>query len=76
MNFDVRDRARMIGTLLVGAIPSLHEDDEGQEAPGGVVLRREQVKLVLFEGKLGLTQEKDAIRECSISPVSATLPSN
>ncbi|GJE85585.1 adaptin N terminal region-domain-containing protein [Phanerochaete sordida] len=61
MNFDVRDRARMLGALLVGAIPSLHEDDEEQEAPGGVVLRREQVRLVLFEGKLGAPAEKDVL---------------
>lgn len=63
MNFDVRDRARMLGALLVGAIPGLHEDDEEQESQGGVVLRREQVRLVLFEGKMGPPAEKDVLRE-------------
>lgn len=63
MNFDVRDRARMLGALLIGAIPGLQENDEEQETPGGVVLRREQVRLVLFDGKLGPPAEKDVLRE-------------
>ena len=63
MNFDVRDRARMLGALLVGAIPGLHEDDEELESQGGVVLRREQVRLVLFEGKMGAPVEKDVLRK-------------
>ena len=83
VNYDVRDRARMLGSLLAGISPSLRlylngnsnsssntdnddEDKEGDEEGdeegegqsnnrayrrGGVVLRREQVRLVLFEGK-------------------------
>ena len=48
-NFDVRDRARMLGSLLSGVTSTLGED--GVQEQGGVVLRREQVKMVLFEGK-------------------------
>lgn len=57
-NFDVRDRARMLGALLAGVSPLLRngEDDE-QDTQGGVVLRREQVKLVLFEGKLSVVED-------------------
>ncbi|KAK7691132.1 hypothetical protein QCA50_006235 [Cerrena zonata] len=49
LNFDVRDRARMLGSLLSGVTSALGED-EHQDLEG-VVLRREQVKMVLFEGK-------------------------
>ena len=48
-NFDVRDRARMLGALLSGVTSTLGE--EGLQEQGGVILRREQVKMVLFEGK-------------------------
>ncbi|CAL1715981.1 unnamed protein product [Somion occarium] len=51
LNFDVRDRARMLGSLLSGVTSVLHSDEDGHEDQGGVVLRREQVKMVLFEGK-------------------------
>lgn len=68
-NYDVRDRARSLSALLAGVAPHLHtngsadgdgnESDEGDVfGRGGVVLRREQVKLILFEGKLE-TQEKE-----------------
>ena len=97
MNYDVRDRARMLGSLLAGISPSLRlylngnsnsssnnsrsntdnddeveeGDEEGEEGDeegegqsnnrayrrGGVVLRREQVRLVLFEGK-SVVQDK------------------
>ena len=53
LNFDVRDRARMIGSLLNGVVNNLLGDDDEREDQGGVILRREQVKLVLFDGKLG-----------------------
>ncbi|KAI0701216.1 adaptin N terminal region-domain-containing protein [Cytidiella melzeri] len=58
-NFDVRDRGRMLGSLLNGVTTLLRGEDEdsGQEDQGGVVLRREQVKLVLFEGKSGISEE-------------------
>jgi len=58
-NFDVRDRGRMLGSLLNGVTTVLHGEDEdsGHEDQGGVVLRREQVKLVLFEGKSEVAEE-------------------
>ena len=52
LNYDVRDRGRMLSALLVGVAPTLFgENDDAHEDVGGVVLRREQVKMVLFEGK-------------------------
>lgn len=59
LNFDVRDRGRMLGTLLNGVVASLRDedDDSGHEDQGGVVLRREQVKLVLFEGKANVVED-------------------
>lgn len=49
INYDVRDRTRMLVSLLAGVAPNV--TDEEPEERGGVVLRREQVKRVLFEGK-------------------------
>ncbi|KAF8588900.1 hypothetical protein K439DRAFT_1334327 [Ramaria rubella] len=54
LDYDVRDRARTISSLLSGIAPALRpgaieEDFVGEQ--GSVVLRREQVKVVLFEGK-------------------------
>lgn len=66
-NVDVRDRARMLGALLTGVSAALHtagtgpdgeEYEEPEQDVGGVVLRREQVKMVLFEGKLGVVEDK------------------
>ena len=59
MNFEVRDRGRMLGALLNGVTPILRDDDaeDDNEDQGGVVLRREQVKLVLFDGKSGVVEE-------------------
>ncbi len=59
LNFDVRDRARMLGSLLNGVTTLLRSEDEEveYEDQGGVVLRREQVKLVLFEGKATVSEE-------------------
>ena len=52
LNYDLRDRGRMLSALLVGVAPNLFgENDDAHEDVGGVVLRREQVKMVLFEGK-------------------------
>lgn len=60
-NYDVRDRTRMLVSLLIGLAPTLNgEENEEQEDRGGVVLRREQVKRVLFEGKTGII-ENDVI---------------
>ncbi|KAJ3829990.1 adaptin N terminal region-domain-containing protein [Lentinula raphanica] len=54
LNYDVRDRARMLSSLLAGlTYVSLDYDDEltAAEERGGVVLRAEQVKVILFNGK-------------------------
>jgi AP-3 complex subunit beta len=48
-NYDVRDRGRMLQQLLVGVVPSIAATDA--QDVGGVVLRRAQVRVVLFEGK-------------------------
>ena len=48
-NYDVRDRGRMLQQLLVGVVPSIVAADARDV--GGVVLRRAQVRVVLFEGK-------------------------
>jgi len=47
----------MLVSLLTGLAPPLIEegDDETQDR-GAVVLRREQVKRVLFEGKAGIIE--------------------
>lgn len=68
-DWDVRDRARMLRTLLVGAVTGImsSSDEDGvgenwnkEEQAGrpGVVLRREQVTRVLFEGKTGTIEEE------------------
>ena len=59
-DYDVRDRARLISTLLMGVVPDVlggEERDEGEH--GGVILRKEQVKMVLFE-------HKGAVKESSV----------
>jgi AP-3 complex subunit beta len=51
-DYDVRDRARSIATLLMGVAPVVLGDEEcSKEEYGGVILRREQVRMVLFEHK-------------------------
>ncbi|KAK7033043.1 AP complex subunit beta [Favolaschia claudopus] len=72
LNYDVRDRARSITSLLSGLALSevVGLKDPDQESRGGVVLRREQVRLVLFEGKVGVADTEDAF-----DPKSAVLGS-
>jgi AP-3 complex subunit beta len=48
-NYDVRDRGRMLQQLVAGVVPSIGAVDA--KDVGGVVLRRAQVRVVLFEGK-------------------------
>ncbi|KAI9440114.1 adaptin N terminal region-domain-containing protein [Lactarius indigo] len=48
-NYDVRDRGRMLQQLLAGVVPGIGAMDARDV--GGVVLRRAQVRIVLFEGK-------------------------
>ncbi len=55
-NYDVRDRAKMISSLLAGISPSLV--DESQDERSGVILRREQVHVVLFDGKSGVIDDE------------------
>ncbi|KAF8622581.1 hypothetical protein AX15_006925 [Amanita polypyramis BW_CC] len=54
-NYDVRDRARMMASLLSGIIPDLSNGIDTEER-GGVVLRREQVKVILFDGKSNMVE--------------------
>ncbi|EUC64965.1 adaptin amino-terminal region protein [Rhizoctonia solani AG-3 Rhs1AP] len=71
-SYDVRDRARWIsglvrGFLKVDETQEGQEDEEKTEGESGVVLRPEQVRVVLFEGKAGvadlpLWKEKDSTR--------------
>lgn len=56
LDYDVRDRARMLTSLLAGLSPSLRSDDAPDEV-GGVILRREQVRLVLFNGKADVIED-------------------
>lgn len=74
-DWDVRDRARMLRTLLVGAVTGIMSsndedgvgenwDKEEQTGRPGVVLRREQVTRVLFEGKTGTIEEELVAGEC------------
>ncbi|KAJ6494718.1 adaptin N terminal region-domain-containing protein [Mycena vitilis] len=61
LNYDVRDRARMITSLLsgLGLSEAVTAIDPDQESRGGVILRREQVRLVLFEGKIGVVDVEE-----------------
>ncbi|OSX59030.1 hypothetical protein POSPLADRAFT_1151272 [Postia placenta MAD-698-R-SB12] len=59
LDFDVRDRARMLSSLLSGVNAAVVHDGESYEDPGGVTLRREQVRMILFEGKLGVSEPSD-----------------
>ncbi|KAJ3510883.1 hypothetical protein NLJ89_g4416 [Agrocybe chaxingu] len=55
LSYDIRDRGRMLSALLVGVGLKMNGEDE--EERSGVVLRREQVKVVLFEGKTGMVED-------------------
>ncbi|KAJ3717651.1 adaptin N terminal region-domain-containing protein [Lentinula guzmanii] len=61
LNFDVRDRARMLSSLLAGITSTSLTSDDGTtplEERGGVVLRSEQVKVILFNGKTNTTNNE------------------
>ncbi len=48
----------MLNSLLTGVTTALQPEQEDEhEEQGGVVLRREQVKMVLFQGKLGVVED-------------------
>lgn len=53
LSYEVRDRTRMLTSLLSGVLPSVNGPQPEDSMGEGVVLRREQVKKVLFEGKAG-----------------------
>ncbi|PBK79829.1 hypothetical protein ARMGADRAFT_1021326 [Armillaria gallica] len=64
-NYDVRDRARMLSSLLSGinsSIPVTNSIDTPAEREG-VVLRREQVRMVLFEGKAGIIDAEPVVTD-------------
>jgi len=56
-DYDVRDRARLVASLLMGVVPNvLGDEEDSKEEHGGVILRREQVKMVLFEYKAAVKE--------------------
>ena len=55
LNYDVRDRGRILSGLLAGI--GLQMNGVSEEELSGVVLRREQVRVVLFEGKSGVAEK-------------------
>ena len=56
-DYDVRDRARLVASLLIGVVPNVFSDEErDKEERGIVILRREQVKMVLFEHKAAVKE--------------------
>ncbi|KAI0833718.1 adaptin N terminal region-domain-containing protein [Trametes gibbosa] len=58
LDYDVRDRARMLRALLAGVTAGLYgEADDEREDLGGVVLRREQIRVVLFDGKTSPSED-------------------
>ncbi|KAJ7773104.1 adaptin N terminal region-domain-containing protein [Mycena metata] len=63
LNYDVRDRARMLLGLLsgLGLSEAVGTKDPDQDSRGGVILRREQVRLVLFEGKIGVVDAEEEL---------------
>lgn len=62
MDYDVRDRARTLGSLLAGVASVLRagmdKEEDATEEQGGVILRRQQVKVVFFEGKAEFPQSE------------------
>lgn len=65
LNYDVRDRGRMLTSLLAGLNPTLSGDINDER--GGVVLRREQVRMVLFNGKTAILDNNMRCSMCEIS---------
>ncbi|KAF8440283.1 adaptin N terminal region-domain-containing protein [Boletus edulis BED1] len=57
LNYDVRDRTRMLNALLVGISPTMNGRE--MEEQSSVILRREQVIKVLFDGKAGIIEENE-----------------
>jgi len=75
-NYDVRDRGRVLQALMAGVAPGLKaasatswEDVDTARSQGGVVLRREQVRVVLFEGKSNIVEQEETIGACSTTQI-------
>lgn len=64
LDYDVRDRGRMLSSLLSGM--GLQVDGTTIEERGGVILRREQVRMVLFEGKIVASDERSCVSGVSL----------
>jgi AP-3 complex subunit beta len=68
-SYDVRDRGRLLTSLLDNLAPSLFiavqkDDEEGLDsAPGTVSLRSEQIQMTLFQGKDPVHETQQAIGE-------------
>lgn len=75
IDYDVRDRARLLGTLLSDISPLLKESlsavtisgdneagDEGTRR-GVVTLRKQQIQMILLQGKEPAEEEADPIGE-------------
>ncbi|KAF9264864.1 hypothetical protein L218DRAFT_979527 [Marasmius fiardii PR-910] len=74
LNYDVRDRGRMISSLVRGILPwDASNADDPEEDRGGVVLRREQVQLVLFGGKAPVADNGDSYFRNQTSGTIGTL---
>ena len=54
----------MLNSLLVGVSPTMNGGEK--EEQGGVILRREQVIKVLFDGKAGIIEESEEIFGASL----------
>jgi len=54
--YDVRDRARFVASLLMGVVPNVLGDEGCGGEYGGVILRREQARMVLFEHKAAVKE--------------------
>lgn len=66
-DYDVRDRARLVASLLMGVVPNVLGDESDKEGRGGVILRREQVKVVLFEHKATVKEPSAFEGVCSFA---------
>jgi AP-3 complex subunit beta len=68
-SYDVRDRGRLLTSLLDHLSPSLlttdeKGDDESPDlVPGTVSLRLEQIKMALFQGKKQVNETRQGIGE-------------
>lgn len=68
-SYDIRDRGRLLTSLLGHLSPSLlttgENGDEGSPdtAPGTVSLRLEQVKMALFQGKTRVNEPRQDLGE-------------